>query len=1125
MSADHPDTPEPTRTIPGPDPNAPTEQRTRTTADGATVSGPGAEQNSSGTVVGSDVDHARAVALASVVTPAPPRVEVPGFVVEAELGRGGMGVVYKARQAALNRPVALKMVLGGHHADPLARARFLVEAEAVAALDHPHVVRVYEFGQFDLPFLAMEFVGGGTLADGLRRDGRPAPRAAVELVAKLAAGVTAAHAKGIVHRDLKPANVLLTEAGEPKVTDFGLAKVGRSDMTGTGAVLGTPSYMSPEQAAGKTREVGTAADVYALGAILYELLTGRPPFRGETWQDTVRRVLADEPARPRSLAPGVPRDLETVCLKCLEKDPRRRYPTAEALAADLGAYLDGRPIAARPVGPAERAWKWARRHPERAAGIAAAVVLAAGLAVAAVEVRRQRETDRLAAEADARERQRETRAAELVRALESAETAGVPRVVADLADVRDLARPKLVDLAAQPPTTKQGLHARLALLADEPELAAELAEYLPGCRSEELLTIRNALKPHAAAVSPGLWAVLTAGHFAPGKRVRAACALAGLAPDDPRWTAVAPAVAAAAVRANPVEFVAWAAALEPVRGTLVPALVRRYPESRSRIEGGKLAVSDLAAEATAFDLTATLLARYAADREELAELAVTVDARHYPLFADAIRVNRAAVVPVLRAELGRAALPGWARTGETGPAFAAALGAGPLADVLDADAVIVARAKRRGHAAAVLVALGEGEAARPVFVFPADGDPTARSHLLARLAGIGADPLSLIRRFDAEDDVSARRAVLVALGDFPPEVVPAAEREALAGRLLGLYRDHPNPGLHSAIDWLLRRKWDKVAEVAAIDAELAGATRAKVVVRAMAGAMPAPVRVGPLLPAPPVAARKDWFVTGEGQTFAVVRGPVEFTLGSPPTEPGRVAVNEPAHRKRVERTFAIATREVTNAELLRFRPGRSWEKRDSPDADSPAVQVSWYDAAAYCNWLSERESIPSDQWCYEPNKDRQYAEGMRMKAGHLGLTGYRLPTEAEWEYACRAGAATARYYGRGDELLPRYAWGLKNGEERAWPAGRLRPNEWGLFDALGNASEWVEDPAFLYDVSAATDRENEKNLFIKDQPIRLLRGGSFDDLPVSLRCAVRFFNRPGNRSTFIGFRPARTLKE
>jgi WD40 repeat protein len=342
-----------------------------------------------------------------------PRVD--GYEVLGELGRGGMAVVYKARHLRLGRLVALKVLPVGAHAGPEAAARFRREAEALARLQHPNVVQVHEAGeQGDRPWLALELVEGGSLAQRLA--GRPLPPTeAARLAELIARAVQAAHEAGVVHRDLKPANVLLTPAGDPKVTDFGLARgPGDADQTGTGAVLGTPQYMAPEQAAGHSHRAGPAADVWALGVVLYELLAGRPPFQGQSALDTLRRVERDDPLPPGRYRPGVPRDLETVCLKCLEKAPHRRYPSAAALADDLRRFQAGMPVSARPLSPAGRLARWARRHPAVAAlsAAVAAVALAGAAAVAwqwraAVAARGQAEAT-ARQEADARALAEET---------------------------------------------------------------------------------------------------------------------------------------------------------------------------------------------------------------------------------------------------------------------------------------------------------------------------------------------------------------------------------------------------------------------------------------------------------------------------------------------------------------------------------------------------------------------------------------------------------------------------------------------------------------------------------------------------------------------------------------------
>ena len=294
----------------------------------------------------------------------PPRDFGPYELLE-EIGRGGMGVVYKARQKSLDRIVAIKMILASHLASAEHIRRFRIEARAAARLSHPNIVHIHEVGQLHgQHYFAMEHIEGRSLAQ-LRASGPIPVDAAVRILAKVARAVAHLHRHQIVHRDLKPSNILLDADSQPYVTDFGLAKVFApgSDITATGVIAGTPSYMAPEQASGRHGAVGPATDVYSLGAILYELITGRPPFAEENPLDTVMQVLSREPPLPRKINPRVPRGLELICLKCLAKLPEDRYTSADELADDLERFCRGEALAVKPPNPLQRIWSWARREP------------------------------------------------------------------------------------------------------------------------------------------------------------------------------------------------------------------------------------------------------------------------------------------------------------------------------------------------------------------------------------------------------------------------------------------------------------------------------------------------------------------------------------------------------------------------------------------------------------------------------------------------------------------------------------------------------------------------------------------------------------------------------------------
>jgi formylglycine-generating enzyme required for sulfatase activity len=350
-----------------------------------------------------------------------------------------------------------------------------------------------------------------------------------------------------------------------------------------------------------------------------------------------------------------------------------------------------------------------------------------------------------------------------------------------------------------------------------------------------------------------------------------------------------------------------------------------------------------------------------------------------------------------------------------------------------------------------------------------------------------------------DNDTSIRRGLILALGTYGINGLSPSEREPLVSRLLDLYRNDPDAGIHGAAGWTLRQ-WDQQEQIKTAEAELAQLKDKD-------------------------RGNRRWYVNGQRQTFSLIEGPVEFRMGSPPDEPERSG-NEPLHQQPIPRRFAIATKEVTVAQYQEFtRKYRRFAFSDNDikqyglEPDRAAIGVNWYIAAAYCNWLSEQEGIPKDQWCYLPNKDKEYAKEMTIPANALRRTGYRLPTEAEWEYACRAGTLTSRYHGSSLTLLDRYAWYLKNSGDpsRVQPCGRVLPNDLGLFDMLGNAHELCQDR--YRGEPAGKDTSNDDTI---DDAIRVLRGGSFLNDPAVLRSAIRHGNGSALRNRFIGFRLART---
>ncbi len=660
-------------------------------------------------------------------------------------------------------------------------------------------------------------------------------------------------------------------------------------------------------------------------------------------------------------------------------------------------------------------------------------------------------------------------AASLVKRLVAADIAEVPRIVQELGAYRRWADPLLRQEDANAPQgSNKKLDLDLALLAVDQGKIAELRDDLLLVPPSPFVVVRDSLLPYKDSVVVPLWNVALDTKREAPQRFQAACALATYAPaDKKRWHLVNTFVAAHLVTLEASALVAWRESLRPAKDQLIMPLALIYRDTKQKEQSRTYATETLA--------------DYAADRpEELFNLLADAEQFQFPVLFDKLVVYKDKAVALAHEELARK----------------------PPEKAGEEQKELLAM--RQANAAVALLRLREPEKVWPTLKF--SPDPRVRSYIIHWLSPLGGDPQPIIQRLDSEPDVTIRRALVLTLGEFTDTQLSAAQRQPLIENLLLVYENEPDAGLHGAEEWLLR-KWGQGKRLEAVIEKLHSDEKQ--------------------LQARKSKDKRQWYVNTQKQTFVTVDAG-EFLMGSPKSEPDRIP-DESQHRCRIGRRFAIATTEVTKEQFRRFQTARpeiakeqtdQWVKTD----DSPQVQISWYAAAAYCDWLSEREGIPKEQWCYERNKQGKYAAGMKAKDKFWELTGYRLPTEAEWEFACRAGTLASRYYGRTKSLLAQYTWYQSNGQNRTWPIGRLEPNDLGLFDMLGNVWEWCVD--------VSVDYPQQPDKVVEDMPTtqpveaaqrRVLRGGAFSDRPEYVRSAYRGDDQPGDRYYNIGFRPARTF--
>lgn len=953
------------------------------------------------------------------------------YKIVRELGEGSFGKVFLAKDEKLNRLVAIKVAKKTFTEQESLRS-FIEEARVLASLDHPNIVPIYDVGNSEVErvFFVSKFIDGVSLAQKIKHAGYSVDEA-IAIVLLVAEALGHAHSKGLVHRDIKPDNILVDQMGKPHVADFGLAlKV--EFFTAKSGFNGTPAYMSPEQAEGRGNQVDCRSDIFSLGVVFYELLTGKRPFTGANLGEIIEKVVQAEVVPPSRINPSISKEIERVCLRALCKNREDRYPIAQDFCNDLKSGSDlGKNISNTIRVGVNYRW--------------ISILLASSAIFFCFSIwliHRGYESDL------------DGKAKALVSGVLFAEG----KALANALEKSDefVSRTSLIyrhELSGMDKSDPRRVNAILGLGNLDPILRSELCDQMLKANVSNFLVIRKRLELFKESLIDVVVEKLENADA--DELLRIGGALALWAPDNQELQKYVPKITDKLVAENKLLITDWIEVYRPLGEKLYPLLML------------KITGNDVGASQKYF---ATVLCCDFAKNScsKLFDLMEASDPQHSFLIMEKMAPLKNEVLQHVRKI--RSDNPGKM-------SFEHCL---RLYD-------------RQGIAAAIQIFLGE-DAGFSIFSFSSDS--TSKSKCQLMLGCLNVLPSRILEKINSTSDINAKQSMIIALGDMNFDSVDLQTKNLWVGIFLELYENNADAGLHGALDWLLRKRWGLEKECDRI----VGSLKSK------------------------VFSDKKWFVNSMGQTFVIVGGPVRYTMGSPHDEPLRYD-SEEFNPRYISKSIAVGQKEVTIDQFLSLIPEQRYIEKYAKTPDTAMSCISWYDCARYCNLLTEREFTKAD-CVYLPNERGLYEQGMRIVDEPLNKKGYRMPTEAEFEFFQRGGSTKAFNFGSNFRLLDRYGFYSGNSKNQLWPVGTLRPNSFGLFDTSGNAFEWCLD---IYEVYYDLKGEDEDfHMLLQDKYIntttsRCMRSGCFYSDINALRSADRNGAKPDDRSNSRGLRLVRSL--